>query len=201
MLPEPKLNVRFFEGSPPELLELACRLTCKGLSNPAYFNDRVAIPGLLRLGIPIEDARDYCNDGCSELIIGGKSTIGFENFDALPLLQETVLKGQEKGFATFDDVVSDFRSRLENRPRRLKGGKALPTKGLRERDLTPEDLSGAGGGVPRGEGRTSIRPSPCGIDLSGARPLSEPGSGSPAEAGRPSRRSSSPTRPGRTLRA
>ncbi|MDP7449877.1 MAG: pyruvate formate lyase family protein, partial [Candidatus Latescibacteria bacterium] len=33
MLPEPKLNVRFHAGSPPELLELSCRLTCKGLSN------------------------------------------------------------------------------------------------------------------------------------------------------------------------
>ncbi|MEE8397724.1 MAG: pyruvate formate lyase family protein, partial [Desulfobacterales bacterium] len=67
MLPEPKLNVRFFEGSPRHLLELSCRLTCKGLSNPAYFNDAVALPGLLRLGIPLEEARDYCNDGCSEL--------------------------------------------------------------------------------------------------------------------------------------
>ncbi|MEW6751096.1 MAG: pyruvate formate lyase family protein [Candidatus Latescibacterota bacterium] len=113
MLPEPKLNVRFFEGSPPELLELSCRLTCKGLSNPAYFNDRVAIPGLLRLGIPLEDARDYCNDGCSELIIGGRSTISFTNFDTLPLLNETVARGAAEGFPDFPAVVADFEERLE----------------------------------------------------------------------------------------
>lgn len=114
MLPEPKLNVRFFEGSPPELLELSCRLTGKGLSNPAYYNDRVAIPGLLRLGIPLEDARDYCNDGCSELVIGGKSTIRFSNFDTLPMLNETVARGATEGYADFGAVVDDFEGRLES---------------------------------------------------------------------------------------
>ena len=113
MLPEPKLNVRFFAGSPRELLELSCRLTCKGLSNPAYFNDEVAIPGLLALGIPIEDARDYCNDGCSELIIGGKSTIRFRNFDSLPMLNETVQRGARGAFENFPDVMADYQERLE----------------------------------------------------------------------------------------
>ena len=114
MLPEPKLNVRFHTGSPSDLLELSCRLTCKGLSNPAYFNDDVAIPGLLELGIPIEDARDYCNDGCSELIIGGKSTIRFRNFDSLPSLCETVQRGEEESFGSFPEVMSDFQARLED---------------------------------------------------------------------------------------
>ena len=113
MLPEPKLNVRFFKGSPRELLELSCRLTCKGLSNPAYFNDAVALPGLLRLGIPLEEARDYCNDGCSELIIGGKSTIGFSNFDTLPMLNETVNQGVQEPFEDFPAVVENFKERME----------------------------------------------------------------------------------------
>ncbi|MCA9983035.1 MAG: hypothetical protein KDE59_02030 [Anaerolineales bacterium] len=112
MLPEPKLNVRFFDGSPPELLELSCRLTCKGLSNPAYFNDNVAIPGLLQLGIPLEDARDYCNDGCSEIILGGKSTIRFKNFDTLPLLNETVQQAAQSGYSSFEEVMADFEARL-----------------------------------------------------------------------------------------
>lgn len=123
MLPEPKLNVRFFENSPRELLELSCRLTCKGLSNPAYFNDEVAIPGLLRLGIPIEDARDYCNDGCSELIIGGKSTISFTNFDTLPMLNETVRRGEESPFDDFDSVVDHFEKQMEEHIPEDHGGK------------------------------------------------------------------------------
>jgi len=123
MLPEPKLNVRFFDGSPRELLEQSCRLTCKGLSNPAYFNDNVAVPGLLQLGIPIEDARDYCNDGCSELIIGGKSTIGFTNFDTLPMLNETVKKGEDEPYETFAAVMTDFKERLEVHIPNDHGGK------------------------------------------------------------------------------
>lgn len=124
MLPEPKLNVRFFEGSPRRLLELSCRLTCKGLSNPAYFNDAVAIPGLLQLGIPLEEARDYCNDGCSELIIGGKSTIGFSNFDTLPMLNETVNQGVQEPFEDFPAVVADFKKRMEAQIPDDSGGKA-----------------------------------------------------------------------------
>ena len=122
MLPEPKLNVRFFDGSPRELLELAGRLTCKGLSNPAYFNDAVAIPGLLRLGIPLEDARDYCNDGCSELIIGGKSTIRFDNFDTLPMLNETVSQGEAAPYDSFEAVVADFERRMESKIPDSPGG-------------------------------------------------------------------------------
>ena len=127
MLPEPKLNVRFFDGSPPELLELSCRLTCKGLSNPAYFNDRVAIPSLMRLGIPLEEARDYCNDGCSELILGGKSTISFENFDTLPLLNETVQRGAAQPYSDFTEVVTDFEQRLTERPPGRQIGKGQVT--------------------------------------------------------------------------
>ena len=127
MLPEPKLNVRFFDDSPPELLRASCRLTCKGLSNPAYFNDNVAIPGLLRLGIPIKDARDYCNDGCSEVILGGKSTISFRNFDTLPMLNETVQKGEEEPYETFAAVMTDFQERLEDQIPNDHGGKAEVT--------------------------------------------------------------------------
>ncbi|MBT4501387.1 MAG: hypothetical protein HOC74_26905, partial [Gemmatimonadetes bacterium] len=127
MLPEPKLNVRFFENSPRELLELSCRLTCKGLSNPAYFNDEVAIPGLLTLGIPLADARDYCNDGCSEVIIGGKSTIRFRNFDSLPMLNETVQRGGESAFGSFDDVMADFQKRLQGQIPQEHGQKRAVT--------------------------------------------------------------------------
>ena len=127
MLPEPKLNVRFFKGSPRELLELSCRLTCKGLSNPAYFNDEVALPGLLRMGISLEDARDYCNDGCSELIIGGRSTISFKNFDTLPMLNKTVQQGEQEPFENFPAVVDDFKERLEAEIPNDHGGKAEVT--------------------------------------------------------------------------
>ena len=90
MLPEPKLNVRFFQDSPRYLLEACCHVLARGGNVLAIFNDEVVLPALARLGIPIEDARDYCNDGCSEIIIGGKGTIAFRVHDALTTLRETV---------------------------------------------------------------------------------------------------------------
>ncbi|MDP6439605.1 MAG: pyruvate formate lyase family protein, partial [Candidatus Brocadiia bacterium] len=90
MLPEPKLNVRFFSDSPPGLVRACCRALAKGANTLAMYNDEVAVPSLVRLGIALEEARDYCNDGCSELIMGGKGTIKFKVHDALPVLNDLV---------------------------------------------------------------------------------------------------------------
>ena len=112
MLPEPKLNVRFHSGSPRALLWACCRVLAKGANVLALFNDEVVIPALSRLGIPLEDARDYCNDGCSELIIGGKGTIWFRVHDALSALRRTVLQAANRPYATFDQVMQDFKAQL-----------------------------------------------------------------------------------------
>lgn len=113
MLPDPKLNVRLFRGSPPELLRECCRVLAKGANTLSFFNDEVAIPALSRLGIPIEDARDYCNDGCSELLIGGRSTIRFRVYDSLAALTETALAAEQHPYPTFDAVMADFKARLK----------------------------------------------------------------------------------------
>ncbi len=112
MLPEPKLNVRFFSGTPRRLMLECCRVLAKGANILSIFNDEVTVPALSRLGIPIEDVRDYCNDGCSELIMGGRGTISFGVYDSLTALTKTVLKAENHNYETFDDVMADFKSRL-----------------------------------------------------------------------------------------
>ncbi len=112
MLPEPKLNVRFFSDSPPGLVRACCRALAKGANTLAVYNDEVAVPSLVRLGIALKEARDYCNDGCSELIMGGKGTIKFKVHDALPVLNELVLGADSRHYSTFDEVMADYKSRL-----------------------------------------------------------------------------------------
>jgi formate C-acetyltransferase len=112
MLPEPKVNVRFFQGSPHHLLRACCRVLAKGMNALAVYNDDVAIPALVRLGIPVEDARDYCNDGCQELIVGGRTFSRFTVYDALSALRETVLSEGGDGYPTFQDVMQAFKARL-----------------------------------------------------------------------------------------
>ena len=112
MLPEPKLNVRLYNGSPERLVRECGRVLRQGANVLALFNDDVVIPSLLKLGIPLPDARDYCNDGCSELIMGGKGTIWFSVHDALTALRKTILAAKEHRYATFEDVVEDVKARL-----------------------------------------------------------------------------------------
>lgn len=127
MLPEPKLNVRFFEGSPTKLMVECCRLLAKGANVLSFFNDEVVVPGMSKLGIPIEDVRDYCNDGCSELIMGGRGTISFGVYDSVMALRETVLQAENQKYETFDDVLADFKSRLIPFMPKGKGGDASVT--------------------------------------------------------------------------
>ena len=114
MLPEPKLNVRFFEGTPSDLLRACGRVLATGANTLAIFNDEVAVPALVRLGIPQEEARDYCNDGCSELIMGGKGTILFRVHDALPLLNELVHSADRESYPSFAEVMSAYKARLDD---------------------------------------------------------------------------------------
>ena len=113
-LPEPKLNLRLFKGSPPELLRAGCRTICLGLSQPSIFNDEVAVPALVNIGIPLKIARNYCNDGCSELVTGGVGTSAFGVFGTIPVFNETVRAAAAKSYDTFDEVMDDFKQRLTN---------------------------------------------------------------------------------------
>ena len=54
------------------MLELAAELTRMGLGFPQYANDDVVIPGLVRHGYELEDARDYTVAACWEFIIPGR---------------------------------------------------------------------------------------------------------------------------------
>ena len=72
-LTDPKVNVRFHPGTPSELWERCVEMVKLGMGGfPAFYNDEAIIPGLIRMGIPVEDARLYSCDGCQEIIIPGK---------------------------------------------------------------------------------------------------------------------------------
>lgn len=71
-LPDPNLSVRFSQSTPHELLKDAAKLIKKGFGMPSMFCDEVVIKAMLSLGIPLEDARDYCSIGCVEVGIQGK---------------------------------------------------------------------------------------------------------------------------------
>ena len=58
---------------------------------------------------------------------GGKSTIRSNNFDTLPILNETVRKGEDEPYESFAVVMTDFNHRLENQMPNDHGGKTEVT--------------------------------------------------------------------------
>lgn len=69
---EPNFAMRYNTDTPKELLRLAAKLIRTGCGMPSMFNDEVAVKGLIDLGIPKEDAFDYCAIGCVETGVPGK---------------------------------------------------------------------------------------------------------------------------------
>lgn len=69
LLIDPKINLRVNKNTPVHIYELGTELTRAGLGFPQYSNDDIVIPGLVRLGYKLEDARDYTVAACWEFII------------------------------------------------------------------------------------------------------------------------------------
>ena len=71
-LAEPNFSVRYHLETPRQFLKAAALLIRTGCGMPSMFNDEVAAKGIEDLGIPKEDALDYCPIGCVETGVPGK---------------------------------------------------------------------------------------------------------------------------------
>lgn len=122
----PVMTVRLHRHSPDALVRKACEVIRQG-GMPAIFNDEALIPAIQAMDIPLEDARDYCNDGCWETIIAGKTDFRFTRFGLLRCLEwalnrgvsrvdgkkESIDTGDPRTFKTFDDVMNAFKAQLD----------------------------------------------------------------------------------------
>ncbi|MDD4584037.1 MAG: pyruvate formate lyase family protein, partial [Eubacteriales bacterium] len=73
----PTLAVRIHKNTPAEFINKVAEVLRYGQGEPIIYNDDAIIPGFVALGIPIEVARDYSNDGCWETLIQGKSHFSY----------------------------------------------------------------------------------------------------------------------------
>lgn len=126
----PVLSVRFFKGSPGKLYsEVVAILVKGGTGEPAIYNDEPIIEGLAAQGIPIEEARDYSNDGCWETLIPGKTDFTYFHIEVALALEYTLFRGKsllrdaKEGmdtgdpvtFKTFDKLYGAFLSQVKQR--------------------------------------------------------------------------------------
>ncbi len=75
-LMQPDIAVRNHPTIPEKFLKKACAHTAAGRDKPKFFTDNVVIESLLNVGVPLKDARNYGDLGCSEIIVCGKTCSG-----------------------------------------------------------------------------------------------------------------------------
>lgn len=81
---QPTASVRYFDGISDELMEESLKMIQEGLATPAFFNDNLVVPMVQKkLGISIEEARNWGIQGCVQPIVAGYSdgrpTVGYVN--------------------------------------------------------------------------------------------------------------------------
>jgi len=90
----PCLTLRLSSKTPSVLYRRACEVLKDGGGSPAFYNDESIIPSLEKWGIALEDARDYTNDGCWEVIIAGRNDFYFDRFNMLRCLEWALNNGK-----------------------------------------------------------------------------------------------------------
>jgi formate C-acetyltransferase len=84
------IAVRLSAHTPERLLRRIAAIQRLGGGIVAVYNDDRIIPMLTDFGYPLREARNFANDGCWEILVPGKTSFGYQPFDALLLLQEVL---------------------------------------------------------------------------------------------------------------
>lgn len=90
----PWVCVRMHENTPYELRVKTVECIRAGYGHPKIFNDGPAMKGMMRKGMTLEEARDYCVVGCVEIDLPGKE-YGWHDaaYVNTPKMMEMVING------------------------------------------------------------------------------------------------------------
>lgn len=99
--PEPHVNIRVHAGSRTDFLDTAARLIAMGQGQGVLYYDENIIPNLTVRGVPLEYARQYANDGCTEITFDGLSGIWFWQMESVKSLELALFRGQENPSTPF----------------------------------------------------------------------------------------------------
>ena len=92
---EPHLNVRLHGNSPEKLWNRCADLLLLGAGQPTIYFDDCIIPYMEQAGIPGKTACNYANDGCTETVIDGESSIFFLQHEMVKTVELTLFNGRE----------------------------------------------------------------------------------------------------------
>ena len=125
----PNLTCRMHRNTPDKLWRDIADTLAVGTGLPALYNDDVVCAALEKIGIPPEDSRDYCMNGCNQIDIFGKSHMGLEDgevvfakclefalhngVDAMTGEQVSIQTGDPIDFTSYEQFERAFTEQLE----------------------------------------------------------------------------------------
>ena len=132
---QPSLAIRLHKQAPEEFLTKVCELARLGTGFPAVHNDEIGIKMLLKKGVSMEDARDWCLVGCVEPNLNGKlhqwsdvghynfgSAIEFALFNGMHMMTGKTLgleTGDPRTFRTFEEFKEAVKKQLAHQIRHI----------------------------------------------------------------------------------
>jgi formate C-acetyltransferase len=128
-LTQPNLSVRYHAGMSDDFLKAAIEVIRCGFGMPAFNNDEIVVPGMQKLGVSLEDARDYSAIGCIEVAVPGKwgyRTTGMSFLNLMRVFLATMRDGLDtktgqnfrdgtgklESFKDFDELMAAWKEQL-----------------------------------------------------------------------------------------
>jgi pyruvate formate-lyase/glycerol dehydratase family glycyl radical enzyme len=129
-LTQPNLSVRFHKNISDTFMEECIRVIEKGFGMPAFNNDEIVIPELIKLGVEKEDAYNYSAIGCIEIAVPGKwgyRCTGMSFLNMMRVLLASMYDGLDKysgktfhkglgnftDFNSFDDLLKAWQQQIK----------------------------------------------------------------------------------------
>ena len=125
---QPELGVRIHRNTPENFLMKIAEVVKLGRGKPKLFMDEVGINMLLRRGVSLDEARNYCTIGCAEVSPSGCSAgwVGATQFNVAKCLElalsdgRCLITGMQIGsrtglavsFSSWEQVLEAFRKQL-----------------------------------------------------------------------------------------
>jgi pyruvate-formate lyase len=75
-------------------VQRGCSWSGAGTGRGTIYSDDAIVPALVAAGVPLESARNYANDGCTEVAIDGESGISFVQMEAMKALELALFNGE-----------------------------------------------------------------------------------------------------------
>ena len=108
------IAVRLGDKTPSKLYRRIAEVQRFGGGIVSVYNENVVIEALTKFGYPLEEAREYTNDGCWECIIPGKTAFIYSPMDMVPHLTHALHTDSNEPLTdqSFEQIYARFRENL-----------------------------------------------------------------------------------------